>query len=110
MSDTTQRTSRDTAGVDAHAESQCTNCGWFMSLDATNLAGSFRGTCHRYEYISTEKIPLVHADDWCFEHRPNRDLSCTTQVDPLRNDLPASRPSSLGRASRGGNQYVTNHP
>jgi hypothetical protein len=55
-----------------------------MSLDATNPAGSFRGTCVRYDYISTEKSPLVRAVDWCFEHRPNRDLGFPTQVDLLR--------------------------
>ncbi len=39
----------------------------------------FRGTCHRYDYLSTEKTPLVHADDWCFDHRPNRDPDSATQ-------------------------------
>lgn len=84
MPDTTERTSRGAARVDAHAESQCTNCHWFIILDSTNPAGAFRGTCHRYLYVSTEKIPLVRADDWCFEHRPNRDVSFATQVDLLR--------------------------
>jgi hypothetical protein len=77
----TQLMNRGTARVDAHAELQCANCGWFTILDATDSAGSFRGTCHRYDYLSTEKTPLVHADDWCFDHRPNRDLDCATQED-----------------------------
>ena len=79
MSDTTQLTSRGTARVDAHDESRCTNCRWFMLLDATDPAGSFRGTCHRYDYLSTEKTPHVHADDWCFDHRPNYDPDSATQ-------------------------------
>jgi hypothetical protein len=84
MSDTTQWTSRGTARIDAHDESQCTSCCWFMILEATNPAGAVRGACHRYDYVSTEKTPLVRADDWCFEHRPNRDLSFAIQVDLLR--------------------------
>jgi len=79
----TQLMNRGTARVDAQAQSQCANCGWFTILAATDAAGSFRGTCHRYDYLSTEKTPLVHADDWCFDHRPNRDLDCATQEDLL---------------------------
>jgi len=74
---------RGAARADAHAEPQCANCGWFTIVDTTDSAGLFRGTCHRYDYLSTEKTPLVHADDWCFDHRPNRDLGCATQEDPL---------------------------
>lgn len=65
--------------VDAHAESQCANCGWFTILDATDSAGTFRGTCHRYDYLSTEKTPSVRADDWCFDHRVNRDPGCSPE-------------------------------
>jgi len=79
----TQLMNRGTARVDAQAQSQCANCGWFTILAATDAAGSFRGICHRYDYLSTEKTPLVHADDWCFDHRPNRDLDCATQEDLL---------------------------
>ena len=71
---------RGRARVDAHAESQCANCGWFTILEATDSAGTFRGTCHRYDYLSTEKTPHVHADDWCFDHRPNHDLGSATQA------------------------------
>jgi hypothetical protein len=71
---------RGTARVEARAESQCANCGWFTSLDATDSAGAFRGTCHRYDDLSAEKTPLVHADDWCFDHRSNRDLDAATHV------------------------------
>jgi hypothetical protein len=84
MSDTTQLTNRGTARVDAPVESQCANCRWFMILHATNPAGSFRGTCHRYDYVSTEKTPLVRADDWCFEHRLNLALGFATRVDQRR--------------------------
>ena len=84
-----QLMNRGTARVDANAESQCANCGWFTMLDATGPAGSFRGTCHRYDYLSTKKSPLVHADDWCFDHRPNRDLSCATRRGPA---APAKQP------------------
>ena len=79
----TQLTNRGAARVDAHAESQCANCGWFTILGATDSAGAFRGTCHRYDYLSAEKTPLVHVNDWCFDHRPNRGLSSTTREDPL---------------------------
>ena len=74
---------RGTARVDAHVGSQCANCGWFTILDASGSAGAFRGACHRYDYVSTEKTPHVHADDWCFDHWPKRDLSSATPEDPL---------------------------
>jgi hypothetical protein len=79
----TQLLNRGTARVDANAESQCANCGWFTILDAPHAAGSLRGTCHRYDYLSTEKSPLVHADDWCFDHRPDCELDCVTHENPL---------------------------
>ncbi len=72
---------RGTARVDAHAESQCANCGWYTILDASDAAGAFRGSCHRYDYLSTEKTPLVRADDWCFDHQPIREMDCATQKD-----------------------------
>lgn len=75
----TQLMNRGTVRVDARVESQCANCDWFTILDATVAAGTLRGTCHRYDYLSTEKTPHVHADDWCFDHRPNHDLDASTQ-------------------------------
>lgn len=79
----TQLISRGTARADARAESQCANCGWFTILDAADAARSSRGTCHRYDYLSTEKTPLVHSDDWCFDHMPDRDMNCATPEDRL---------------------------
>ena len=78
-----QLMNRGTARVYAHAESQCANCGWFTILDERGSAGTFRGACHRFDYLSAEKSPHVHADDWCFDHRPDRDLELATQEELL---------------------------
>jgi hypothetical protein len=74
---------RGTIRIDARTEPQCANCGWFMILHAMGSAGTFRGNCHRYDYLSAEKTPHVHADDWCFDHRPHHDLSPAIQEDRL---------------------------
>ncbi len=79
----TQSTHRSTTRAGAHAESQCANCGWFTRLDATGSTESYRGTCHRYDYLSTEKTPLVHVDDWCFDHLPQRELERATEYNLL---------------------------
>lgn len=83
----TQLTERGTARADAYLDSHCANCGWFTILGESGSAGALRGACHRFDYLSAEKSPHVHADDWCFDHRPNRDLNSEQQEDllPLRS-------------------------
>jgi hypothetical protein len=74
--------------VDVNPESRCANCGWFTDRGAVDSTATCRGTCHRYDCLSTEKSPRVLANDWCFDHRPKHDVGAVVHA---HRGLPHSR-------------------